>query len=143
MMLLDTNVISELRKLGSTRIDADVAAWAETLDPSSLHISAITVLELEQGVLQIERRDAAQGQLLRRWLDTQVLVEFASRILPVDRDVALTCAALHVPNPRSERDALIAATACVHKMTLVTRNVSDFEGAGASLLNPWTQDRSQ
>ncbi|WP_369062432.1 type II toxin-antitoxin system VapC family toxin [Caulobacter sp. 73W] len=117
-----------MRKLGSSRIDPHVAAWAEQLEPSGLHLSAITVLELEQGVLQIERRDSAQGLRLRRWLETQVLTEFEGRILPVDKSVALACAALHVPAPRSQRDALIAATARVHKMTLATRNLPDFQG---------------
>jgi predicted nucleic acid-binding protein len=100
-------------------------------------VSAITLLELEMGVLQIERRDGAQGAVLRVWLDGHVLPAFAGRVLAVDAAVALQCARLHVPDMRSERDAMIAATAMVHRMTVVTRNVADFESSGVALLNPW------
>ena len=100
-------------------------------------MSAISVLELETGILLIERRDVAQGKMLRQWLETQVLPAFAERILPVDTAVARQCATLHVPDPRSDRDALIAATALVHHMTVVTRNVDDFKPTGVALLNPW------
>lgn len=94
-------------------------------------------MELETGVLQIERRDTAQGALLRAWLDGHVLPEFAGRVLPVDTAVAQRCARLHVPDRRSERDALIAATALVHGMTVVTRNVADFVETGVAIVNPW------
>ncbi|MNT49325.1 Toxin FitB [compost metagenome] len=94
-------------------------------------------MELETGVLQIERRDARQGALLRAWLDHHVLPEFAGRVLPIDTAVALRCARLHVPDRQSERDALIAATAIVHGMTVVTQNVADFMATGVSVLNPW------
>jgi predicted nucleic acid-binding protein len=107
------------------------------VDAGSLHISAITILELEIGILQVQRRDARQGELLRTWFDTLVLPEFQGRILPVDTAVARSCARLHVPDPRAERDALIAATALVHGMTVVTRNLADFAPTGVPLLNPW------
>jgi len=103
-----------------------------------LYLSVISLLELERGVLQIHRRDTKQGSLLRTWMTKQVLPAFEGRILPVDVQVAFRCAALHVPDPRSERDALIAATALVHDMTIVTRNVADFEACGVPILNPWT-----
>ncbi|MDH2327196.1 type II toxin-antitoxin system VapC family toxin [Cereibacter sp. SYSU M97828] len=137
MFLLDTNVISELRKAGSGRADPNVIAWVSQAEAGSFFMSAITVMELEIGVLRIERRDAAQGRALREWLDGRVLAEFADRILPVDAAVALRCAALHVPDQRSERDALIAATAMVHGMTVVTRNTADFAPSGVRLVDPW------
>lgn len=137
MFLLDTNVISELRKAGGGRADANVVSWAGAVDASHLYLSAISVLELELGVLQVERRDGRQGAALRSWLDGQVLTAFGGRILAVDEAVAVRCAGLHVRNPRSERDALIAATALIHGMTVVTRNTTDFETTGAALLNPW------
>ena len=137
MYLLDTNVVSELRKAKSGKANPNVVAWAQPIPVGSLFLSAITVLELELGVLLIERRDAAQGKILRAWLDQSVLPAFEGRVLPVDVDVARRCARMHVPDPRSERDALIAATALVHGMTLVTRNVPDFSGLDLPLLDPW------
>jgi hypothetical protein len=137
MFVLDSNVVSELRKVRFGRADANVAQWADGVDAGSLYISAITVMELEAGVLQMERRDAKQGQVLRKWLDDYVLAAFDGRVLAVDTAVAKRCAGLHVPDPRSERDALIAATALVHGMTVVTRNIVDFGQTGAMLLNPW------
>jgi toxin FitB len=137
MFVLDTNVVSELRKVRFGKADAQVASWADTVEAVTLYISAITVLELELGVLLVERRDAKQGRTLRIWLDNHVLPEFADRILPVDAFVAQRCAHLHVPDPRAERDALIAATALVHGMTVVTRNVNDFAATGVKLLDPW------
>lgn len=137
MYILDTNVVSELRKAGSNRADSNVIAWLSKEDAASFYLSAITLMELEMGVQQIERKDARQGSLLRTWFDTHVVPEFSGRVLPIDETVALCCAGLHIPNPRSERDALIAATALVHGMTLVTRNVADFLPTGVNLLNPW------
>ena len=137
MYLLDTNVISELRKLGDGRADARVAAWVLDRDAASFYISALTLMELEIGILRIERRDAAQGKRLRTWMDRHVLPEFLERTLPVDSAVALKCAQLHVPDPRSERDALIAATAIVHGMTVVTGNIVDFGSMGAEVIDPW------
>ena len=137
MFVLDTNVVSELRKVRAGKADSNVARWADSVDTALLHISAVTVLELELGVLQFERRDPRQGAMLRTWLDTLVLPAFAGRILPLDTLIAQRCARLHVPDPRSERDALIAATALVHGMTVVTRNVADFTDCGVAVVNPW------
>jgi predicted nucleic acid-binding protein len=137
MYLLDTNVISELRKANSERMDSNVQAWANEVSPASMYLSAICILELERGTLLMERRDAAQARLLRSWLENHVLPSFAGRVLPVDIAVARRCATMHVPSPRSYRDSLIAATALVHGMTMVTRNTLHFEPTGASLLNPW------
>lgn len=138
MFILDTNVVSELRKVSHGKADTNVTAWIESVDAADLFVSAITILELEFGVLSIERKDAIQGALLRRWLEEYVLPEFSRRTLPVDPAVALRCARLHVPDKRSERDALIAATALVHGMTVVTRNASDFKPTGVNVFNPWT-----
>lgn len=138
MFLLDTNVLSELRRARTGKADPGVVAWAGGVPHGGLYLSAITVLELETGVLRVERRDAQQGAALRAWLEGQVLPAFHGRILSVDMPVALRCAALHVPDPRPERDALIAATALVHGMTVVTRNVVDFRKTGVRLLDPWS-----
>ena len=138
MLLLDTNVVSELRKVGDGRADSGVMAWLAGTDASSCYVSALTLMELEIGILRVERRDPAQGNLLRRWMESRVRPESAERTLPVDTTVALRCARLHVPDPRAERDALIAATALVHGMRVVTRNVADFAATGVPLLNPWT-----
>ena len=137
MYLLDTNVVAELRKAKAGKADKNVTLWAESVVPASLFLSTITVLEMELGVLLVERRDARQGAVLRAWMDGHVLAAFADRILVIDTVVARRCAQLHVPNPKSERDAFIAATALVHGMTVVTRNVADFVSTGAVTLNPW------
>jgi len=135
MFLLDTNVISELRR--PKQADRNVVAWANTIPAASFFLSAISILEIELGALLIARKDAAQGAILRAWIDDQILPRFDGRILAVDTAVAQRCARLHVPDPRAERDALIAATAMVHGLTVVTRNVTDFEPTGVALLNPW------
>ena len=139
MFLLDTNVISELRKLGDGRANARVASWVSGEDAASFYISALTLMELEIGILRVERRDAGQGERLRSWMDRHVLPEFLERTLPVNAAVALKCAQLHVPDPRAERDALIAATAMVHGMTVVTGNVADFRNTGVGLFDPWSE----
>ena len=137
MFVLDTDVVSELRKVRLGKADMNLAAWTESVDAADLFVSAITIMELELGVLSIERKDAPQGALLRSWLEQHVLPEFSRRTLPIDTAVALRCARLHVPDKRGERDALIAATALVHGMTVVTRNIADFKLTGVSLINPW------
>jgi predicted nucleic acid-binding protein len=137
MFVLDTNVVSELRKVRLGRADANVTAWAGSVDAADLFVSAITIMELELGVLSIERKDATQGALLRSWLEQHVLPEFSGRTLPVDTAVAQRCARLHVPDKCGGSDALIAATALVHGMTVVTRNVADFKPTGVPLINPW------
>ena len=135
MYVLDTNVVSELRR--RDKADARLLDWAAGADAAEFYLSAVTILEIEIGILRVERRDAAQGAVLRAWLERQVLPAFEHRVLAVDTAVARRCAALHVPDPRSDRDALIAATALVHAMTVVTRNVVDFEGTGVAIVDPW------
>jgi predicted nucleic acid-binding protein len=140
MFILDTNVVSELRKAKVGKANPNVVAWAGSVPFGSLFLSVISILELESGVLMVERRDPVQGALLRAWLDNHVLPAFHGRVLPVDVVVAQRCAKLHVPDPRAERDALIAATALVHGMTVVTRNLNDFQPTGVAILNPWNAD---
>jgi predicted nucleic acid-binding protein len=135
MFLLDTNVLSELRRRARTH--PKVAAWADAVPASDLFLSAITILEIEAGTLLLARRDQTQAAVLQAWIDDKVLPAFSGRILPVDTAVAQRCAHLHVPDRRAERDALIAATALVHRLAVVTRNVADFQPMGVDLLNPW------
>jgi len=137
MYLLDNNVVSELRKIRLGKADSHVADWADSIDAADLYLSVITIQELEMGVLLAERRDPSQGAVFRAWLNGHVLPAFDGRILAVDLAVAQRSAQLHVPNPRPVRDGLIAATALVHGMMIVTRNVGDFEPTGVSTLNPW------
>ncbi len=137
MYLLDTNALSELRPRRNRERDPRVVAWARRIPPSALYLSVITVFELEMGVLQRERDDPAQAAVLRAWLEGYVLRAFAGRILLVDISIARRCAALHVPDPKSYRDSLIAATALAHGLTLVTRNLRHFDNTGVSILNPW------
>jgi len=137
MYLLDTNVVSEFRKAGRGKADRRVTAWANSVAAESMFLSAVSILEMELGTLLMERRDPLQGALLRSWMEDHVLPTFAGRILAVDTPVALRGASLHVPNPCSYRDSLIAATALVHGMTVVTRNVAHFEPTGVATVNPW------
>lgn len=139
MFLLDTNVVSELRKARSGRADARVIAWADSVRAADMFLSVVSVLELEIGVLQMERRNAPQGAILRSWMDGHVLPAFHGRILVIDVPVILRCAALNVPSRRSDRDMLIAATGIAHGMTIVTRNIAHFRTTGAQLLNPWKE----
>ncbi|MDQ3885466.1 MAG: type II toxin-antitoxin system VapC family toxin [Actinomycetota bacterium] len=134
--LLDTNVISELRKSGP-QADTHVREWVRGKATHRLFLSVITMMELEIGVARAERRDALRGRLLRSWLDDRVLTAFADRILPVDLAVAQRAASLYVPDPRPERDMLIAATAKVHGLHVATRNVKDFMATGVDVVDPW------
>ncbi|KAF0848817.1 type II toxin-antitoxin system VapC family toxin [Nocardia caishijiensis] len=134
--LLDTNVLSELRK-SARSADPRVRAWIAARRPSELYLSVVTIMEIDIGIGRVERRDADQGKRLRAWLDDTVLDAFDGRILAVDLAVARRAARLHVPDPRPERDALIAATADEHGMTVVTRNTKDFAPTGAPVIDPW------
>ena len=133
--LLDANVLGELR-LARTG-NENVIALVDSIPRNLQFISVITLLEVEQGVLRKERQDPAQGAKLRIWLDNAVRSNFSERILPVTETVALRCARLHVPDKKPERDALIAATALVHDLAVVTRNVKDFSPMNVAVLNPW------
>lgn len=137
MFLVDTNVVSELRKIASGRADPRVTAWNANTPAEVTYLSAISLLELEIGIARMERRDVRQGARLRRWLDEQVVPSFQDRILDIDRKVVRQCAQLHGPAPRPEYDALIAATALANGLTVVTRNTADFAPMGVAFLNPW------
>lgn len=139
MFILDTNVLSELRKVSLGKANANVTRWASGVEVEALYLSAITIHELELGILRLRPRNAAQSVVLRQWMDSHVLHAFDGRIIPVDTPVAQRGAALHLPQTRPWADALIAATALVHRMTVVTRNVGDFQTTGAVVLNPWLQ----
>lgn len=134
--LLDTDVVSELRKSGS-RANPGVRSWARAQRTSELFLSVITVMEVEIGVGRVEKHDTPKGTVLRRWLEQDLLPAFAGRLLPVDVAVARRAAGLHVPDPRPERDVLIAATALEAGLTVVTRNVVDFAALGVDLVDPW------
>ena len=137
MVLLDTNIISESRKLGTARIDPRAARWLSEVDVEATFVSAMTMFELERGVRQMERRDAVQGTTLRHWFEAQVLATFEQRTLPLSLNVAMICAGLHIPDPKSERDAWIAATALDAGLVLATRNVEDFAHMGVGIVNPF------
>ncbi|MET4666270.1 type II toxin-antitoxin system VapC family toxin [Sphingomonas sp. PvP056] len=138
MYLLDTNVLSELRKRRSGKINPAVEVWAGSVDQADMYLSVITIMEVELGIALLERRDARQAGVLRLWLHEKVMQAFSGRVLPVDTTIALRCARLHVPETKSERDAWIAATGLAHDLTVVTRNIGDFTGTGVTLLDPWT-----
>lgn len=135
--LLDTNVISELRKVGDGKADPNVTSWISAHDSRDLFLSAITILELERGILGMQRRDGAQGSRLRTWMDSRVRPEFSERVISIDDAIATRCAHLHIPDRRNEADAIIAATALVHGFVVVTRNIQDFQGTGVVLVDPW------
>jgi predicted nucleic acid-binding protein len=138
MYLLDTDVVSELRKVRSGKADPGVIAWASVVPSGQLFVSSITIHKLEHGVLLAERADPPKGAVLRRWLDDSVAAAFDPRVLVVDTRVRRRAAALHVPDPARFRDALIGASALVHKMTLVTRNTEDFARFdGPDVIDPW------
>ena len=136
MYILDTNVISEIRKAATGKANPKVLAWADSISINQLFLSSITILELETGILLKERNDKKQGRVLRQWLEQQVLTAFCGRVLGFDQQIALQCAKFHIPNPRSYRDSMIAATAYIHNMTVVTRNIEDFSDMGITLINP-------
>jgi hypothetical protein len=139
MFLLDTNVLSELRR--AERTNSNVAGWIDAVPEADMFLSAITIMEIELGTLMLLRRDPVRGGELRHWIDQNVLPEFEGRILPVDIEVAQCCARLHVPARRPERDALIGATAIIHRLAVVTRNVADFRPMGVEVINPWNAVR--
>ena len=135
MYILDTNVISELRR--PEKADANVLKWATRVPVGQFYLSAITVFEIERGIGLMARRDAEQSKSLRQWFEEHILTIFDRRIFAIDAAVAVRCAKLHVPDPQSDRDSFIAATALVHGMTVVTRNAKDFKKTGVPIINPW------
>jgi predicted nucleic acid-binding protein len=137
MIILDTNVVSELRKVALGKANVNVQRWASQKDVDTMYLSAITIHELEVGICRLQRRRDFSSEALRRWLDSYVLKTFSGRILPIDTTVAQRSAALHFPQTRPWADALIAATALVHGMVVITRNTRDFHPMGVTVINPF------
>jgi predicted nucleic acid-binding protein len=135
--LMDTNVLSELRK-APAQMDARVKAWTEAQDVETLYISVVSVLEIRRGIHKLEQRgDSAQGRIFSVWLERCVLPAYSGRILNVDPAVAMRTAVLPWSDHADYRDALIAGTALVHEAVVVTRNTKHFERCGVKLINPW------
>ena len=140
MYLLDTNVLSELR-VGKPQPDAEVLRWAASVPVAMQFISPISLMEIDIGILRLERKKPPEGQALRLWLE-QLRRLFRDRTLNIDAAIAHRFARLQVPDAMPVNDAWIAATALSHGMTLVTRNVKDFRRCGVAWLNPWTRAQS-
>lgn len=137
MYLLDTNVISEIRRLKKGKCDPNVARWIQSVDEDQIFVTPIILMELERGVLSKERKDPKQGENLRNWLENRVKPSFLGKVLPIDETTAQICAKLHIPDHAPENDAWIAASAIQHHLILVTRNTADFAKTGAKLFNPF------
>ncbi|MDO4879297.1 MAG: type II toxin-antitoxin system VapC family toxin [Neisseria sp.] len=137
MYLLDTNIISEMRKIAKGKGNSNVAAWLERTDQTGLYTSAVVIMELERGVLGMERKDPIQGAALRAWKTAVTERFFKGRILPIDAATAEICARLHIPDRSPENDVWIAATAKQHGLILATRNVKDMEQTGVKLFDPF------
>lgn len=134
--LLDTNVVSEIRR----GRDTNVAAWAGEVADADLYLSVLTLGEIRKGIERLRPRDSAQAEVFAAWLE-RLREDFADRILSVDGTVAEVWGQLNAPAERKTVDSLIAATALVHDLTVVTRNTRDFEGCEVRLLNPWESQR--
>lgn len=139
MFLLDTNIISEMRKIEQGKGHRGVTAWVANTPAPQICTSAIVMMELERGVLAMERKDVAQGQRLRNWLENVVKKRFSNNILPIDAHTAEICAKLHIPDRSPENDAWIAAQALQHGLTVVTRNEKDFADLGVRVFNPFAE----
>jgi predicted nucleic acid-binding protein len=134
--LLDTNVVSEIRR----GRDPNVAAWAAEVTDADLYLSVLTLGDIRKGIERLRGRDPVQTDVFATWLE-QLRDHFADRILPIDDRVADECGRLNAPAERKTVDSLIAATARVHNLTVVTRNTGDFEGCDVALRNPWQRRR--
>ena len=139
MYLLDTNLISEIRKMPKGKCGQGVEQWVKTTSQNLMFTSAVVLMELERGILAMERKDMAQGTMLRTWFEKDVLPAFQSKILSVNEQTAHICAKLHIPDHAHENDAWVAASAIQHNLVLVTRNTDDFARTGVRLLNPFQE----
>ncbi|MCY6412791.1 type II toxin-antitoxin system VapC family toxin [Acinetobacter sp. VNH17] len=137
MYLLDTNILSQIRKIHHPHCPNAFKHWFETTDLSLCYLSVITIFEIEQGILRKEHIDPIQGHLLRTWFEQKIQSEFKDRVLELNMTIALKTAQLHVPNPASLTDSMIGATALQHNLTLITRNTKDFQSFGVKLFNPF------
>ncbi len=137
--LLDTNVVSALRVRGR---NPPVEVWAASIPVGDQFVTATTIAEIERGVIAKERSDAAQGAILRRWFDENVLATFADRVLPFNLPAARVLAAYRVPEHAPFDEALIAAVAQSAEMTVATRNTRHFEPLAVACLNPWDSNLS-
>ena len=137
MYLLDTNILSEFYKLANNKIDLNVRAWLATINPSETMISAVSLSEIQTGILLKARKDKIQAQYLTQWFEQKLIPVYRDRTLAITADIALLAAQFHIPNKMDINDAYIAATAKQHKLTLVTRNVKDFEKLKLDLINPF------
>ena len=142
MYLIDTNIISEMRKIRHRKADPNVTAWVNSVNPNLFYTSIVVMMELQRGVMGKHRTDPEQGKRLQQWFDISVKGIFDKRVLYINDHIADVCAGIHVPNPKPENDAWIAATAIAHGLTLVTRNVSDFDGIAVDIINPFTYQPS-
>lgn len=141
MFLLDTNVVSEARRIAAGRADERFERWISSIEPTLAYVSVVTIMELEIGVMRLERRDPSAGAILRQWLNHDVGIAFEGRTLPVDTETARLAATLHVPDPAPAIDALVAATALAHGMRVVTRNAGDFARfKDLHVINPWDRE---
>ena len=135
MYLLDTSVLSVLRSPGEE--DAKLVAWASQQQTFNLYVSSISILELKLAILQKRKISPGEGEVLNTWLQKQVLQGFKGWVVAFDGEMAEYCAALHVPNPKSERDAMIAATCLVKNLSLVTRHPLDYKHIKIQTIKPW------
>ncbi len=137
MYILDNNVISELRKIKSSKANDGVVQWIKDKPRNQLFTCDIVIMEIYRGILLKERKDIVQASHLRSWFNNFVMAYFDGRILGIDHNVSLICAGFHVPNPRAENDTWIASIAKYHNMILVTRNEKDFENLPIKIINPF------
>ncbi len=141
MYLFDTSAITELRKAKHKnkkfKADPGLIEWVKHVDHSTIYVSSIAFMEIEIAILSMEKKNKHQGKLLRNWFDELVKPAFDGRVIAFDQAIALKCAALRVPDPHRMRNAIVAATALVHKMILVTKNEKDFIYTGVDIVSPW------
>lgn len=141
MYLLDTNVISEIRKIRNGKANQGVAEWFFTTPLDELFLNDIVLLEVKQGALLARHNnDLIKAQMLDDWADNQLPKQFGERILPISRHICLIASTLHIPNPRDRHDALIGVTALAHNLILVSRNQKDFKNIdGLKFFNPFIE----
>jgi len=141
MYLLDTNVVSEIRKIRQNKTNQNVVAWLSRVQKESLYTNAVVLMEIERGILRLENIDPQQADRFKNWYHSAVKPMFHERILPIDEATATVCSRLHVPDLSPENDAWVAASAIQYDLTLVTRNTRDFGHSNLRVLNPFDSKR--